>query len=273
MLTNEIIEHFSRIQNRLTGFLPTKLRPILRNQSLEGIRASMIVGPRGVGKTTWLLRESTREKILYISVDNPIVAQTNLSELADAAFGLGYVGIIFDEVHYAQNWSAHIKAIYDSYPNKKIWISDSCSLVLRLSTADLTRRFPKRTVPLLSFREYLSLKHNIEFQAFDPFTAQHSTFQKFISQVNILDSFNSYKKEGFRPIFLEGEYSEKIQAIIEKTIYHDVPFFVPRVHENHLRLMSAVIGYLSVSPIPTINIESFAREWSIGKEKIYHLLE
>ena len=36
--------------------------------------------------------------------------------------------------------------------------------------------------------------------------------------------------------------------------------------------MNAVIGYLAVSPIPTLNIDALSTEWSIGKEKLYELL-
>ncbi len=270
----EILDKLLIIQSRLIAAQPEKFRPFFNCRDLTSKqRGLLVMGPRGVGKTTFLLREAGKRKVFYLSADHPLVFQTNLYNLAEAAFGQGYEGLIIDEVHYAKDWSLHVKSIYDSYPKNFIWISDSNSVILRKSTGDLARRFPKFSIPFLSFREYLDLKHDIKLDPFDPFNASPKVFENALKQINILECFRNYKKEGFRPIFLEGDYSEKILAIIEKTIFFDVPFFVPQVHENHLRLMNAIMGYLAISPIPTLNIDSLSSEWSVGKEKIYQLLE
>ena len=50
-----------------------------------------------------------------------------------------------------------------------------------------------------------------------------------------------------------------------ETIYADIPYFVPRIQENHLRLMNAIMGFLAMSPITTINVESMSKQWSLGK--------
>ncbi|OGQ34274.1 MAG: AAA family ATPase [Deltaproteobacteria bacterium RIFCSPHIGHO2_12_FULL_43_9] len=269
----DIIEKLALVQERLIASIPPKLRFFISNHSLQGKRGFLIIGPRGVGKTTLLLKESAKGKILYLSADNPIISQTTLSDIAESCFSNGYEGIIIDEVHYAKDWSMHVKSIYDNFPKKTIWISDSSSLILRKSTRDLNRRFPKLFVPFLSFREYLELKHDLKFRSFDPFNASRNVFQEVLDSVNIFEKFKEYKTEGFRPIFLEGDYIEKILGIIEKTIFSDVPFFVPRIQENHLRLMNAIVGFLASSPVPTINIDSFSSRWSVGKEKLYKLID
>ena len=68
---------------------------------------------------------------------------------------LGYEGVIIDEIHYASNWSIHLKALYDDYPGKIIWISDSSSLVLRDGKADLSRRYVAIQMPLMSENFYI----------------------------------------------------------------------------------------------------------------------
>ena len=37
--------------------------------------------------------------------------------------------------------------------------------------------------------------------------------------------------------------------------------------------MNAIMGHLASAPIPTLNISSLSTDWSIGKEKVYELLE
>ncbi|HLB59809.1 MAG TPA: AAA family ATPase [Bdellovibrionota bacterium] len=269
----DILEKLSITQARLIASIPEKLRSFISSHSLQGKRGFLVMGPRGVGKTTLLLHESTKGKILYVSADNPIISQVTISDLAEICFGNGYEGIIIDEVHYTKDWSIHVKSIYDNFPKKTIWISDSSSLILRKSTRDLNRRFPKLFVPFLSFREYLELKNGLKIKQFDPFVSHKDVFKEVIDSINIFESFKKYKMEGFRPIFLEGDYIDKILGIIEKTIFSDVPFFVPRIQENHLRLMNAIIGYLATSSIPTLNIDSFASKWAVGKEKLYKLID
>ena len=273
MQDTELINKILLTQRRMTPALSPKQRPFIKEHPIGDKRGLLVVGPRGVGKTTILLVAAQRQNILYVSVDSPLVANRTLTELADAAFIEGFDGVAFDEVHHSSNWSLHCKSIYDSNPKKKIWLSDSSSLVLQRGVGDLSRRFPKLKVPLLSFREYLSLKIENNFDPFDPFSAKLDDFQSVLSTCNVMGLFKEYLREGFRPIFLEGDYKERILGIIEKSIYTDIPFYVHKTQENHMRAMNAIVGFLATAPIPTINIDSMAAQWSMGKEKLYQLLD
>jgi predicted AAA+ superfamily ATPase len=142
---------------------------------------------------------------------------------------------------------------------------------LRKGVADLSRRFPKISVPLLSLRDYIYLSENIELPILDPF-GDLSEAEEIVSRVNIQAAFRQYLAEGFRPIFLEGDYQQRILNIIEKTIFSDVPFFVSTMQDNYLRIMNAVIGHLALAAVPTVNVESLCSDWSVGKEKLYELL-
>jgi predicted AAA+ superfamily ATPase len=72
----------------------------------------------------------------------------NLSEVVQSIFMAGYEGVIIDEVHYAQDWSLHLKSLYDAYPAASFWISDSSSLLLRSGKGDLSRRFVHLDMPI-----------------------------------------------------------------------------------------------------------------------------
>ncbi|WP_235280310.1 AAA family ATPase [Thermotoga sp. Mc24] len=66
-----------------------------------------------------------------------------------------YPGIIIDEVHFLKNWSTILKVLYDSFPDRVIWTSDSSSVLLRKRLSDLSRRFVLIRMPLMSFREFI----------------------------------------------------------------------------------------------------------------------
>lgn len=266
-----IIQKLEQIQHRLEAYNPKSIRPACSVESLQGKRAVLVTGPRGVGKTTLLVASAQDSNVLYLSAENPIVSGVELYHLAEIAFEKGYEGLAIDEVHHSLGWSKNLKAIYDSYPNKKIWASDSSSLKLREGLADLSRRFPRIEIPFLSFREFIFFKEAVLFEKFNPLETKISS-EIYSSKLNILALFNEYLSIGLRPIFLEGDYSEKLLNIIEKTIYTDIPFLLPSIQGQYLKLMNSVIGYLALSTVPTLNIDSLSREWSIGKEKLYELL-
>jgi predicted AAA+ superfamily ATPase len=270
-----VIEALETVQAELTLSLPEHRRLWFKTQSLEKVRGALITGPRGVGKTTFLLIEAQKKgSLLYASADHPLVASCSLTEIAKAAFTKGYQGLIVDEVHHAREWEIHLKSLYDSYPRKAFWASDSSSLILRKGQADLSRRFPAFTLPLLSFREYLSLAGHGERPIITPFDSPKlDLIQEYTKDLNISGLFRQHVETGMRPFYVEGLYRERIFAVLEKTILSDVPTFVSKISENMLRLMRAVMGHIAVSAIPTVNVESLCRDWNIGKSSLYHLLE
>ena len=269
----EAIERAEQIQVRLLTHQPDRLRDWSKRFEMPQ-RAGLLSGPRGVGKTTWMLAQAKKHHLLYFSADNPVLSTTHLFDLLEGIFMRGYEGVLIDEVHYATDWARHLKAAYDAFPNHKILASDSSTVVLRKEMADLSRRFPVHTMPLLSFREFLMLTLNREVSPIDPFNPSTPDMQALVKQINVLRLFRDYLNGGFRPFFMEDRllYQEKVMNTVAKTMESDIPFLVPQITENHLRLMHAVVGYLAVSTVPTLHVNSLCREWGIGKEKLYQLL-
>ncbi len=130
-------------------------------------------------------------------------------------------------------------------------------------------------MPFLSFREYLVLKGYPDFQIHEPFASDVAWAPAVMAAGNILELFEKYLSSGFRPIFMEGEdqYAIKILQVVQKTMEADIPEIVQTVTQNHFRLMNAVLGYLAQTNIPIVQVNSLCREWNVGKEKLYLLLQ
>lgn len=206
--------------------------------------------------------------MFYLSADNPIVSAEPFFRLANDIFMLGYDGLIIDEVHHIKDWSANLKAVYDAFPDKNIWASDSSSLVLRYGNADLSRRFLSVRVPLLSFREYLFLETGTNY----PVWRFGDGKLPMEPDAEMLTAFEAYRAQGMCPYYQEGNFNERAMNAVNKTLLSDVPFFIPSVNENSLRLMSAIIGTLSASSIPRLNVTSLCADWNVGAEKLYKIL-
>ncbi len=269
-MINLIVEELQTIMARRIAALPPTLRPFTQ-EATSLPRALLLTGARGVGKSTFLLHHSKNRKLLYFSADNPLVMTLSLSEVVQAIFMHGYEGVIIDEVHFARNWSLHLKSLYDDYPHHFFWISDFSSLVLRSGTADLSRRFVHMKMPIMSFREYLYLQTGQLYDRSSPFSEVTSLPVQPTS--TILSLFSDYRKHGTRPFYSEGYFNERMLAILDKTIQADVPFFVPSITDDNLRLMHAIVGTLSMASIPRLQVNSLCADWNIGARKLYDLLE
>jgi len=269
-MDTRLIPELEAGMKRRIASLPERIRPYTREQNALP-RAFMLTGPRGVGKTTFLLHHATGQELLYLSADNPLVAGEGLYDLGKTMFMAGYSGIIIDEVHFARDWSLHLKALHDDFPRHRIWVSDSSSLVLRSGVGDLSRRYVPLVMPLQSFREYLYIETGQEYTACDPFA--EDVVLPVEPTPGLLAAFRLYRQRGTRPFSAEGAFDERLLAILDKTLYFDVPFFLPNVTDGNLRLMKAITGTLARSAIPRLQVRSLCADWGIGAEKLYRLLE
>lgn len=249
--------------------MPERIRPF--TSEIDSLpRAFLLTGARGVGKTTYLLHHSVGKNLLYFSADNPTLANENLYDIVKTIFLSGFAGVIIDEVHFARDWSIQLKALYDDFPTHSLWVSDSSALVLRSGIADLSRRYVPITMPILSFREFLFLKTGITYPCVDPFTTD--TKLPIQPSPEILSHFREYRSTGTRPFFCEGNFEKRMLAVLDKTLYADIPFFLPNVTGGNLRLMKAITATLANAAIPRLQVRSLCADWSIGAEKLYQIL-
>lgn len=269
IMDKELIERLEATMRRvMANKLSAPMRPII--SEMEGMpRHSIIIGARGTGKTTLMLREASRHRSLYFSADDYDVPADGIYDIATEAFSLGYEAVFIDEVHFDSSWERALKSLYDKYEDRMIWASDSSSLRLRTGIGETARRYLYRTLPLMSFREYLHMRTGREYPiAEDPFSCD----VPFRIDSDFLYLFEEYKREGFLPIFQAGDYAERLKDMISKTVSSDIPFFVPEIRSGHIRLMREVLRYLASGSVPRIETENLTRQWNISYEKLLQLL-
>ena len=273
MELNHTIERLEIHTNRLISFLPEKRRLFFDDLEKKfQNRAILLYGPRGAGKTTFLLFMAKKHNLFYVSGDNPLILRHSFYDLAENIL-TNYSGIIIDEVHLLRDWGITLKALYDSFPNKTIWVSDSSSVILRSGIADLSRRFVLIKLPLMSLREYIYFETGKVIEKLDfPSSDLSGYAANVIKQIDILNYFKGYREKGTRPFYVEENFAEKMTNILEKTLYYDITHFVESVSENHIGVMKAIVSHLLYSKVPTVNAESMCKEWGIGKPKFYQLL-
>ncbi|MCQ2228060.1 MAG: AAA family ATPase [Bacteroidales bacterium] len=266
-MNSEIINNLVASMQRRMAALPHRMRPFTTEYG-KLPTSFMLTGSRGCGKSTFMLHHSKGKRMLYFSADNPKVMTFNLYDFVSYVFMNGYEGVIIDEIHYANNWSIHLKALYDDFPGKQLWVSDSSSLVLRSGGADLSRRFVPIRMPLMSFREFLFLQTGTLY----PTYKLGDSVLPVEPSSEILSQFALYRQMGSRPFYSEGDFEARYMAIMDKVFNNDIPFFLPSINENNLRLMRAIVGSLASSSIPRVQVSSLCADWGVGAEKLYQIL-
>ncbi len=116
-----------------------------------------IYGMRGIGKTTLLLQlASENPDSLYFSADWLHVRMTGVYEVVKEGVRQGFRNFFVDEIHSQQDWTYHLKTLYDE-GECRVFFTGSSALNLRQG-ADLSRRTVMYHMKPASFREFLCLK-------------------------------------------------------------------------------------------------------------------
>ena len=144
-------------------------RYFIRTKNLEH-RLSIIVGARGIGKTTTVLqyiKEKYKEnEALYVNLDDiQNSSKYTMIQIAEEFDLNGGKLLCFDEIHKYQNWSGELKNIYDRFNNLKIIATGSSALEINKGSHDLSRRAIVYNMLGMSFREFLELHYGYSFDS------------------------------------------------------------------------------------------------------------
>lgn len=283
-----MIEGLLETQYEISRFIDQSTKRYLYNEIDWHNRLIFIKGARGVGKTTLLLQYlnenfKSSDVCLYVSGDNIIVNSLGLFNIATELNKNGGETFVIDEIHKYPDWSRELKNIYDSLPGLKIIVSGSSSLEIIKGKYDLSRRAVVYNLAGLSFREYTCIALNNEY--IRPYTIKEiieghvqiaGKIKEKVEQKGnkMLKLFNDYIKFGYYPYFLEGtdSYSMKLNNVIEKVIYEDIPSIF-NLRPTSIPYLKKLI-YLVATSVPfSPNIARISSNLGVSKEYIYNYID
>lgn len=269
--------HFLKIYHR------PYVRSFLKNTQLKN-RFSIIVGQRGVGKSTTLIQHLLKyangdllsTAILYVQSDHFVTTRYSLYEIAEEFTKYGGELICFDEVHKYKNWSGDLKSIYDTFPDLKIVASGSSILEIHKGSHDLSRRAIVYRMHGMTFREFIELSLDVQLPEFtlDNITTNHVYIsQDIINKIEnegkkILPLFNDYLKFGYYPYFLEFTETSQFQITLEQqihtTIESDLMSVYPAISGDSIRKLKKLLSVISANVPFTPDMKKLMRIVNIG---------
>lgn len=234
-------------------------------------RLNAILGARGVGKTTLMfqhiLLSGERDTSLVVFADDIYFSKHTLLDLADMFYKNGGKQLYIDEVHKYKYWSTEIKNIYDQIPDLRIVYTGSSILDLEKGGADLSRRQLRNYMHGMSFREWLQMTNGIVVPkcSVDEILSGKVSFP--YAEHRPLPLFKEYLTRGYFPFCLEGDYLERLNAVVEQTLETDIPQFaglsVGVMHK--LKQLMQIIS--QISPFKP-NYSDLARDISVARNDL-----
>lgn len=264
------------LSNTTINFKRFLFNEIKWNNRLVGIK-----GARGTGKTTlslqWLKQQDLPvTKAAYFSLDDLYFTNNSLKETVAQFYKLGGKILVLDEVHKYKNWSAEIKNIYDIYTGIKIIFTGSSIIDISRQQGDLSRRAIVYELPGLSYREFLSLKYNLQLPVFslNEILKDASTLKKQLPiSFRPLEYFSEYLQTGYYPFMMEDKETvhQKINQLIRTIVEYDMAElkdFDIRNAKKILQLMYVIAQQVPFKP----NLVALAEKTSIHRNSLNNYL-
>ncbi len=273
-------QNFIRINNR------EYVRYFLRTYPLKN-RFSIVVGQRGVGKTTATIQHilsSYKNDIftnsaLYIQADHFLVGNHSLYEIAERFYNLGGEMICFDEIHKYPNWSTELKSIYDTFPKLTTVASGSSALEIYKGSRDLSRRAVVYKMFGMSFREFIEIELGINLKSagLENIINNHQRIADSITNAverkgkKILALFKSYLEYGYYPYFREYKNRELFYLTLEQNIHttleSDLIAIYPSLSGNSIKKIKKLLMIIASSVPFTPDLKKLKTTLDVGDER------
>lgn len=211
-------------------------------------RTVVLTGTRRVGKTTiqyqmietLLARGVAPQKIVFISMDHPMLKLSGMNEVLECYHESIYaeqdVYYFFDEIQYAQDWDKWLKTIYDMQPDTQVVATDSASPALIKGNQESgAGRWTVIQVPTMSFYEYCEilnldrpeLPKNLKMTQMLHMTQQERT-RIMLQLSKVQNHFNRYLQVGGFPELALADNDIMAQQImredvVDKVLKRDLP--------------------------------------------------
>ena len=222
-------------------------------------RLIVILGQRGIGKTTTLAQLASKNKdSLYLSLDDIEISNDITSIIREFVLN-GGKHLYLDEIHKSKDISAVLKFAYDNFKELNIVATGSSALEVLKSSHDLSRRAIVYMIIGMSFTVYLVLRYGINLEAVElkDLLASHQEIAVDIintlkqKELAVIKLFREYLKVGYYPYYNDmpndTAFYQTLKQSIEATIDSDLLSIYPNLNGNTARKLKILTHAISAN--------------------------
>jgi len=275
------MEAFFRTHRYLIEHIDAPIRRGLMDEIDWKDRLIGIKGTRGVGKTTFLLQYA-KEKFgadrscLYINMNNFYFSNSSLVDFARQFASQGGKVLLIDQVFKSPTWSQDLRECYERFPSLKIVFTGSSVMRLKEENCELHDFVKVYYLRGLSFREFLNIQSNKNFQACtleDILTNHQEIARTILSKVHPMSFFQDYLHHGFYPFFLEKHnYSENLLKAMNMMIEVDI-LLIKQIEQKYLSKIKKLLYLLAVEGPGVPNVSQLAAEIQTSRATVMNYIK
>jgi len=242
-----------------------------------------IKGPRGVGRTSFLLQYAKENfdvqlrQCLYINLNNFYFQACGIVDFAGNFVARGGQVLLIDQAFKLPDWREQLVECYKRYPYLRIvYSTTSVNMGDGEDPTDLSKISQTYVLHGFSFREYINLEtgENFEAYTFDQLLAEHEHIVRGItSKVQPWNHFQDYLQHGYYPFFLENHnFTEALLKAMNNMIEVDL-LLNKQIELKYLSRIKKLLYLLAIGDPSAPNVSKLAQEIGTSRATVMNYLK
>lgn len=280
------IDTFFQTHAYLIEHLRTTVRRSLMDTIDWNYRMICIRGPRGVGRTSFLMQYAKEyfdpqlHQCLLVSMNNFYFHGRGLVDFAGEYAARGGQVLLVDQAFKLPEWKDQLVEIYHKYPYLRVVYSTTSVHPITPEGGEeheLDRITRNYVLHGFSFREYINQQTGCELGTYTlaEILGDHERIQKVIlSRVRPFDHFRNYLHHGYYPFYLENRnFMEALLKAMNNMIEVDV-LLNKQVELKYLSRLKRLFYLLAAAGEDnTPNVSRLAEEIGTSRATVMNYLE
>lgn len=242
-----------------------------------------IKGPRGVGRTSFLLQYAKENfdprlrQCLYINLNSFYFQAHGIVDFAGRFVAEGGQVLLIDQAFKLPDWCEQLATCYHKYPYLRIvYTTTSVNMNEEAETSELSSISRTYVLHGFSFREYVNLVTNENFSAytFDQLLENYNHIVRSITQkVQPWHYFQDYLQHGYYPFFLENHnFTEALLKAMNNMIEVDL-LLNKQIELKYLSRIKKLFYLLAIGDPSSPNVSKLAQEIGTSRATVMNYLK
>lgn len=242
-----------------------------------------IKGPRGVGRTSFLLQyakenyDARLRQCLYINLNSFYFQAHGIVDFAGEFSAQGGQVLLIDQAFKLTDWREQLCEIYHKFPYLRVvYTTTSVSTDDVEDPTELSAISRTYVLHGFSFREFISLKTGESFEpcTFETLMTDHEhMLRTILPKVHPWHYFKEYLDHGYYPFFLENHnFTEAMLKAMNNMIEVDL-LFNKQVELKYLPRLKKLLYLLAVNVKSSPNVSRLAEEIGTSRATVMNYLK
>jgi predicted AAA+ superfamily ATPase len=258
----------------------TMTRPLM-NEIDWNCRMIGIKGPRGVGKTTFLLQYAKKNfnvnlgRCLYINMNSFYFQGRGIVDFAEEFIKRGGKVLIIDQVFKQNGWQDELCECFHRFPQLHIIYATTTVDYPNADQHELSKISKCYVLHGFSFREYINLQTQVNLPKItldDILNRTELTQKNILIKVRPWNYLQNYLHHGYYPFYMENHnFTENLLKSINMMLEVDI-LFIKQIDVKYLPRLKKLLYLLALSGNTSPNVSNLAKEIGTSRATVMNYM-